>query len=81
MRVLTEARTPTPPDNSPLYTEGVHMLDGHSDDEMNSFLEEHPTIILLFEIDVLLAIEPYITNTIEHEASHKLEPASIKELQ
>ena len=57
------------------------MLDGLTDDEMNSFLEEHPTIILLFEIDVLLAIEPYITNTIEHEASHKLEPASIKELQ
>ena len=38
---MTEAWTPTPIDN-PLYVEGVHMLDGLTDDEMNSYLEEHP---------------------------------------
>ena len=51
--VTTEARNPTPIDNNPLYAEGVHMLDGLTDNEMNSFLNEHPTIMPLFKIDVL----------------------------
>mgnify|MGYP000515287236 CR=1 FL=1 len=57
------------------------MLDGLADDEMNSFLDVHPTIIPLFKIDVLLAAEPYVANAIDHEASHELDPTSIKELQ
>ena len=47
----------TPLDISPLYAEGVHMLDDLTDEEMDHFLEEHPTIVPLFEIDVLMAIE------------------------
>ena len=45
-----------PPDTNPLYAEGVHMLDGLTDEEMDNYLEEHPMIIPLFEIDVLKAV-------------------------
>ena len=34
------------------------MLNGFAGDEMDSFLDEHPTIVPLFEIDVLTAVEP-----------------------
>ena len=57
------------------------MLDGLVDGEINSFLDEHPMIVLLFEIDVLSNIEPYIENAIDHEVFEKLDPTSIKELQ
>ena len=32
------------------------MLDGLTDDEVEDFLEDHPTIIPLFEIDVIPTI-------------------------
>ena len=57
------------------------MLDGLVDGEINSFLDEHPMIVLLFEIDVLSVVEPYVTNAIDHEVSHEPDLASIKELQ
>ena len=57
------------------------MLDGLTDDKMNLFLEVHPTIVPIFEVDVLSAIEPYIANAFEHDASYEPNPASIKELQ
>ena len=47
------------------------MLDGLVDDERKMFLEEHPTIVPLFEIDVLSAIEPYLANAINHEAPNE----------
>ena len=49
--------------------------------KMNSFLNEHPTIVPLFEVDVLSAVEPYVATDIKHEAPYELDPASIKELQ
>ena len=66
-----EAHNSSPPNNNPLYVEGAHMLDGLADEDMNSFLDEHPTIIPLFEIDVLSVVEPYIANIIHHDASHE----------
>ena len=36
------------------------MLDGLADDEMNSFVDEHPTIVPLFKIDVFSVVEPYV---------------------
>ena len=35
----------------------MHMLDGLAEEEVDHFLEEHPTIIPLFEIDVIPAID------------------------
>ena len=57
------------------------MLDGLADDEMNSFLEEHPTIVPLFEIHVLSAVEPYIATNSKPDDLHKPDPTSLKELQ
>ena len=81
VRIITEARTSTPSNNNPLYEGGVHMLDGLANDKINTFLDEHPTIVPLFEIDVLSAIEPYLANTINHEAPHEPDQDSVKELQ
>ena len=36
------------------------MLDGLTDDKMNCFLDEHPTIMPVFEIDVLSSVESYV---------------------
>ena len=57
VRIITEERVTTPHNTSPLYAEGVHMLDGLADEEVDDFLEDHPTIIPLFEIDVIPAID------------------------
>ena len=56
VRPITEERISTPQNTTPLYAEGVHMLDGLAEEEVDHFLEEHPTIVSLFEIDVILAI-------------------------
>ena len=44
------------------------MLDGLAEEEVDHFLEEHSTIVPLFEIDVLTAVEPY-----ESEIGHRQE--------
>ena len=57
------------------------MLDGLTDEEMNSFLEAHPAIVPLFEVDVLSVVEPYVATDIKHEDPYEPNPAFIKELQ
>ena len=58
VRIITEERVRTALNTSPLYVEGVHMLDGLADDEVDDFLDDHPTIIPLFEINAIPTIEP-----------------------
>mgnify|MGYP000317721734 CR=1 FL=1 len=55
-RLITEEHISTPQNTTPLYSEGVHILDGLADEEVDHFLEEHPTITPLFKIDVMPAI-------------------------
>ena len=59
------------------------MLNGLVDDEMESFLDEHPMIIPFFEIDVLTVVEPYLPepSMIGQEAPCELDPEFVKELQ
>ena len=38
------------------------MLDGLSDDEVNQYLEEHPKVVPLFEVDIVEVVTPYITH-------------------
>ena len=57
------------------------MLDGLTDDEMTSFLDEHPTIVPLFEVDVLSAMEPYVATGSKHDEVDEPDHASLKELQ
>ena len=58
------------------------MLNGLVDDEMDSFLDEHHTIIPLLKIDILTAVEPYLADTsmANQEAPHEPNPEAVKEL-
>ena len=58
------------------------MLNGLADEEMDSVLDEHPTIVPLFEIHVLTAVEPYLADTsmANQEAPHEPNPEAVKEL-
>jgi hypothetical protein len=44
---------------APVYTEGVNMLEGLTEEEADIFLQENPTIVPLYEIDVVKEAEPY----------------------
>ena len=41
------------------------MLDGLADEEVDRYLEEHPKIISLFEVDVAEAVTLYIVQSEE----------------
>ena len=49
VRLIIEERISTPQNTTPLYAEGIHMLDGLAEEEVDHFLEEHPNIVPLFE--------------------------------
>ena len=42
VRIITEEHLPTPQNNSPLYAEGVHMLDGLSEEALNLGSDGNP---------------------------------------
>ena len=73
----------TTQDTTPLYAEGVHMFDGLADEEVDHFLEEHSTIVPLFEIDVLTIVRPYVSEptTEENEVHQECDPTSIEKLR
>ena len=56
------------------------MLEGVDDTELEAYLEEHPRIIPLFEIDVIEAATDYATHTSVNEEAYEPEPTSIMEL-
>jgi hypothetical protein len=44
---------------APVYAEGINMLEGLTEEEADTFLQENPTIVPLYEIDVVKEAEPY----------------------
>ena len=58
VHVVAEERIYTSQDTTSLYVEAVHMLDGLVDEEVDHFLEEHPTIVSLFDIHVVTTLAP-----------------------
>ena len=38
------------------------MLEGLPDEEVDRYLEEHPKIVPLFEVDITEAVGPYVTS-------------------
>jgi hypothetical protein len=44
---------------APVYAEGVNMLEGLTKEEADTFLQEIPTLMPLYEIDVVKEAEPY----------------------
>ena len=59
------------------------MLDGLADDEVDEYLEENPKNIPLFEIDVIEAISPYVSegDTEVEETLRETNPKSVDELR
>ena len=47
---------------TPLYAESINMLKGLPSEEVDRYLEEHPKIVPLFEVDIIAAVGPYITS-------------------
>jgi hypothetical protein len=53
-----QGRTPDKA-TTPVYVESVNMLDGLTEKEADTFLLENPTLVPLYEIDVVKEVEPY----------------------
>ena len=61
VRVSTQPHAGTSKEMTPLYTESINMLDGLADDDVDRYLDEHPKIVPLFEVDIAEAVTPYVT--------------------
>ena len=57
------------------------MLEGMDDTELETYLEEHPRIIPLFEIDVIEVAADYATHNSVKEDAYEPDPMSIIEFQ
>ena len=54
------------------------MLEGLADEEVDRYLEEHPKIVPLFEVDITEAVIPYVTN--QEKESDEPDQEAIREL-
>ena len=63
----------------PLYVESINMLDGLADKEIEQYLEEHPKIVPLFEVDVAEVVTSYVTY--QEEEFDEPDQEAIYELQ
>ena len=62
----------------PLFAESINMLEGLVDKEVDRYLDKHPRIVLLFEVDVAEAVTPYIVQP--EEVGDELDREAIREL-
>ena len=67
VRVPTQPHSSTGKELTPLYAEGINMLEGLADEEVDQYLQENPKIVPLFEIDVAEAVSPYILQPEEND--------------
>ena len=70
MRVRAQPHTGTSKELTPQYVESINMFDGLADEEVDRYLEEHPKIVRLFEVDMAEAVTPYVI----HQESEFDEP-------
>ena len=82
VRIATKEQVPMPKDATPLYAEGV-LLDGLADDEVNSFLKDHPKIFPLFYIDIMEVVSLYVSEPTEgdQDVDREPNPKSMEELR
>ena len=60
--MASQPRATTSKEVTPLYAEGINMLEELPDEEVDRYLEEHSKIVLLFEVDITTVVRPYITS-------------------
>ena len=77
IHISTEERISTTNDTTPLYVEGVHMIDGLADDKIDRYLDDYPKIIPLFEVNIIQAVIPYVLRTYS-EAADTLREMDLK---
>ena len=84
IRVSTQEKVGTKKDSMPLYAQSVNMMEGLDEGEVTQYFEENPKIILLYEIDVVDIITPYIVNeekdTDISDTEARLDDRSLREL-
>ena len=83
VRVITKEQIYTPQDTTLLFADAVHMLDGLIDEEVNHLLEDHPMIVLLFDIDIVTTVNPYVSKPAKEEKDidREPDPKSVEELR
>ena len=83
LRIINEQRLTMPHNTTPLYVEGVHMLDGLADEEVDEFLQDYPTIIPLFEIDAISAVSTPLEEEVTEDTlpQDEPDPTTIAELR
>ena len=83
VRITTEERVPTAKDATPMYAECVHMLDGLAHDEVDNFLEDHQKIVPLFDINIVEAVNPCVSEPTEgdQDVGREPNPKSVEELR
>ena len=79
VRVPTQPRVGTSTDITPLYVESINMLDGLAEVEVDRYLEEHPKIVPLFEVDITETVIPYVSN--QGKESDEPDQEAIRELR
>ena len=77
--VPTQPHAGTSKELSPLYAKSINMLDGLANDKVDRYLDEHPKIIPLFEVDVAEAVTPYIVHS--NEGFDEPDREAIRELR
>ena len=63
--VPTQSRTGATKELPPLYAESINIMDGLANEEVDQYLEEHPKIVPLFEVDFPKAVAPHIVQSEE----------------
>ena len=59
---------------TPLYAEDINMLEGVDDKELEAYMEEHPRIVPLFEIDVMEVVGEYAIHKSTQEEAYEPDP-------
>ena len=65
---------------TPLYAEDINMLEGVDDAELEAYLDDHPRIVPLFEIDIIETVVDYPASNMLQEEAYELDPKSLLEL-
>ena len=80
IRVPTQEMAAQPTGITPLYAEDINMLEGVDDAELEAYLDDHPRIVPLFEIDIMETAADYAPNNTLQEEAYEPDPESLLEL-
>ena len=65
---------------TPFYAEEINMFEGPDDMELETYLDENPRIVPLFEIDVLETASEQISTSAPNNDDYRPDPESVLEL-